>query len=612
MACDAPTADAAAANSVARMIEGPMVVIGNVRSRDRADALTAGYPAARWEGVLHAPRSETVTVTMVILVFAMLYGPDRPVADVRAAIEAYFSKGLDETLSDRTGSDHLELKELYSKAEYLPLWVENAGHVGPCAEDALALLRMAADEGLEPADYQSAQLDRLRATLLRDVSSSALDLARFDVELSASTLRYLHHVHHGRIDPRSIGLRLQAPADRHDFASLLRAGVADHRILEVVTSLRPQLSQYGALRIMLTRYRVLAIEAEAAHEAPPPFAGVVYPGDSYSGLDALHRRLAALGDLQGGVPASAAHTAYEGALVEGVKRFQVRHGLASDGVIGKRTRAALDVPLSQRVRQIELALERLRWLPHLGAERMIAINIPMFRLWAWDVGSSRGDPSFGMNVIVGRAMRTQTPVFVEQLREVIVRPYWNVPPSIARHEILPILERDPDYLHRQNMEIVHGPGDEARGVGITAENLALLGQGKLRLRQRPGPQNALGLIKFVFPNAENVYMHGTPAQALFSQSRRDFSHGCVRVENPVALAEWVLKDRPEWTRDRILSAMTGTRSPHVPLLQPILVILFYTTAGIMPEDGTIHFAEDIYLHDAKLDRTLTLMKARRP
>jgi murein L,D-transpeptidase YcbB/YkuD len=290
--------------------------------------------------------------------------------------------------------------------------------------------------------------------------------------------------------------------------------------------------------------------------------------------------------------------------VEGVRRFQIRHGLEPDGILGKGTQAALRVPLTWRVRQIELALERLRWLPDLGDERLLAINIPMFRLWAWDLTPPNDAPSLAMDVIVGRALSTQTPVFDEEMREVIFRPYWNVPRSILRNEILPLLERDPDYLRRQNMEIVRGAGDNAQPVQATAENLVLLRKGALRLRQRPGPNNALGLVKFVFPNEENVYMHGTPAQALFSRSRRDFSHGCVRVEDPVALAEWALKERPEWTRDRIVSAMAGTQSFHVSLPRPIQVILFYTTAVVMPEDGTIHFADDIYRHDARLDRVL--------
>jgi murein L,D-transpeptidase YcbB/YkuD len=307
--------------------------------------------------------------------------------------------------------------------------------------------------------------------------------------------------------------------------------------------------------------------------------------------------------------ASAEPDTYEGTIVEGVKRFQIRHGLEPDGVLGKGTQAALRVPLAWRVRQIELALERLRWLPDFGDRRLLAMNIPMFRLWAWDSTPPNSTPSLAMDVIVGRALSTETPVFVEEMREVIFRPYWNVPRSILTGEILPLIERDPDYLRKQDMEIVRGPGDDAQPVEATPENRVLLQQGALRVRQRPGAQNALGLIKFVFPNEESVYMHGTPAQALFSRSRRDFSHGCVRVEDPVALAEWALKGRPDWTRDRILSAIKGTQSLHVRLAQPIQVVLFYTTAAVMPEDGSIHFAEDIYGQDVRLDRALARVSA---
>jgi L,D-transpeptidase YcbB len=264
----------------------------------------------------------------------------------------------------------------------------------------------------------------------------------------------------------------------------------------------------------------------------------------------------------------------------------------------------LRVPLATRVRQIELALERLRWLPHLGHERFLAVNIPMFRLWAWDSIPPDGAPSFDMGVIVGRALDTRTPVFVEEMRSIIIRPYWNIPSSILRHEILPAIERDPEYLRRQDMEIVSGSGDDAHPVPATAENLARLREGRLRVRQRPGPNNALGLVKFVFPNDENVYMHGTPAMQLFSRSRRDFSHGCVRLEDPVALAEWVLNDQPEWTRDRILAAMQGSAPRRVNLRQPIQVILFYITAVVMPDDGTVRFADDIYGHDARLEKAL--------
>ncbi|HET6958230.1 MAG TPA: L,D-transpeptidase family protein, partial [Vicinamibacterales bacterium] len=527
-----------------------------------------------------------------------------PAADIGAAIKAELSSALISTTNPLTRREQVELKTLYEEGGHSPLWVDAGGRPQSCAIDALTLLRSAEDDGLDPADYSLDRLDRLVATVRPGSPTVVRDLAAVDVALSALMLRYLHDVHSGRVDPSALGLRLSVPTDHHDFAALLRSAIAGHRLVETVADLRPQFAQYRALRTMLARYRLFAPAAVSAQERLPPLASVVHPGERYAGIDALYRLLATVGDLPGGTAAPAASTAYEGALVEGVRRFQVRHGLSADGVLGKSTQAALRIPLARRVRQIELALERLRWLPHLGDERLVAINSPMFRLWTWDTIPPNGEPLFGMNVIVGRALRTQTPVFVEQLREVVFRPYWNVPPSIARHEIVPQIERNPGYLTRENMEIVSGPGDDAQAVPETAENVSLLRQGRLRVRQRPGPKNALGLVKFVFPNAENVYMHGTPAQELFSRSRRDFSHGCVRVEDPVALAEWALKERPEWTRARILAAMSGTQTIHVSLLQPIRVILFYTTAAVMPDDGTIHFAEDIYAHDAALDRAL--------
>jgi murein L,D-transpeptidase YcbB/YkuD len=208
-----------------------------------------------------------------------------------------------------------------------------------------------------------------------------------------------------------------------------------------------------------------------------------------------------------------------------------------------------------------------------------------------------------MNVIVGRALDTQTPILFDEMSHVVFRPYWNVPRSIVRNEVLPALARDASYLARHDMELVAGPGDDARAVAPAAEAIDALRDGRLRLRQRPGPKNSLGLVKFVFPNDDSVYMHGTPAQQLFGRARRDFSHGCVRLEDPVALAQWVLRERPEWTRERIAEAMNGTRTLQVDLKQPLPVILYYTTV-LATADGGAMFADDIYRHDARLERAL--------
>ena len=528
-------------------------------------------------------------------------------ADLAMAIRACLVDGGDPAFGVRSPAEQTELSALYQVKGDAVLWIDTTGRPSRQARESLMLLRDAQSEGLDPADYRPDMLDTLAATLGATSSPIPRNVASFDVALSRAMLRYFRHLHLGRIDPRTIGFRWNVSAEGHDFAALLRSAVADDHIAETVVALRPSLVQYNALRTMLTRYRALA--ADASLGLPPTPAAAVHPGEPYAGLDVLSRQLVMFGDLPTGLQSLAVPGTYGGDLVEGVRRFQLRHGLEPDGVLGKRTQAALRVPLAWRVRQIELALERLRWLPDLGARRLVAINIPMFRLWAWD-SVPNDAPTLAMDVIVGRALSTQTPVFDEEMREVIFRPYWNVPRSILRNEILPLLERDPDYLRRQHMEIVRGPGDNAQPVETTTDNLGLLRQGTLRIRQRPGPHNALGLVKFVFPNQENVYMHGTPAQALFSRSRRDFSHGCVRVENPVALAEWALKENPEWTRDRIVSAMAATPSAHVRLPRPIQVILFYTTAVVMPEDGTIHFVDDIYRHDARLDRALADPNAR--
>jgi murein L,D-transpeptidase YcbB/YkuD len=290
--------------------------------------------------------------------------------------------------------------------------------------------------------------------------------------------------------------------------------------------------------------------------------------------------------------------------VEGIKKFQIRHGLTADGVLGKATAAALNVPLGDRVRQIEFALERLRWLPHLGAGRFIGVNVPMFRLWAWDDLQMSREPSLTMNVIVGKAPSTRTPVLASEIEQVVARPYWNVPVSIARGELIPAWRRDHGYFDRHALELVAGAGDAAPVVPATETSVAELEQGRLRLRQRPGPNNSLGLLKFIFPNEESVYLHGTPATELFNRSRRDFSHGCVRVEDPLALAEWLLDGQAGWTRDRIVEATGRSRPSAIRLAKPVQVILFYITAAVFPEDGAIHFADDIYGHDVILDRAL--------
>jgi murein L,D-transpeptidase YcbB/YkuD len=504
------------------------------------------------------------------------------------------------------------LLRLYPPGAHQALWLDAAYRPNRAAGEALALLADAASHGLDPADYHAAPLARSAAALKAPVRADQLAAAvDFELAMSTSMLSYLQHLHVGRVHPPAIRFRIPPRAQEHDFAGMLLAALSNGRLQPAIDGFAPALGQYRSLRAALARYRALAADTRLpAWPAAVPPVRSVHPGEPYPGAAALHARLVAFGDLPAGdLPAgdlrpADASSVYDGTLVDGVVRFQRRHGLTADGVLGKSTQAALQVPLERRVRQIELAIERLRWLPHFTSQPFVAINIPMFRLWARDPAVPPGEAPLEMNVIVGRALNTQTPVFIDEMTHLIFRPYWNVPRSIVRNEILPALQREPAYLQRHDMEIVRGQGDDAQPLEASEDNIALLRQGALRLRQRPGPHNSLGLAKFVFPNDANVYLHGTPAQQLFARTRRDFSHGCVRLEDPLALAQWALRDQPAWTRERIAAAMQGSRSQQVNLLRPVQVILYYVTATVMPPDGTIHFVDDIYGHDARLDLAL--------
>jgi murein L,D-transpeptidase YcbB/YkuD len=264
------------------------------------------------------------------------------------------------------------------------------------------------------------------------------------------------------------------------------------------------------------------------------------------------------------------------------------------------------MPYARRIRQIELTLERWRWLPALTSPPII-VNIPQYRLFAFNSTQDRKSEILQMDVIVGRTYPSlRTPVFAAEMKYVIFRPYWDIPFSIMEHEMLPAIRANPDYLRHEHLEIVRGSSDSAAVLPPTTDNIKALASGTLRLRQQPGADNALGLIKFMLPNAYNVYLHSTPALRLFSQSRRAFSHGCIRVSDPVGLAAYVLHNAPgSWTKETIAAAMNGASTRRVNLAHPIPVMILYGTA-LATEDGPVMFFEDIYGHDRKLEELLHL------
>jgi murein L,D-transpeptidase YcbB/YkuD len=292
---------------------------------------------------------------------------------------------------------------------------------------------------------------------------------------------------------------------------------------------------------------------------------------------------------------------YQGPLVDAVKHFQDRFGRTTDGKITPQTLADLNVPLSTRVRQMQLTLERWRWLPIGLHAAPIVANIPEFRLRAYDENFK---VALTMNVVVGKAYNHNTPVFEDSMQYLIFRPYWSVPYSIAKAEFIPKIVRDPDYLEKKGFAVVDSRQQVVAAGPVSADVLQQLRAGKLFIRQNPGPKNSLGLVKFIFPNSYNIYMHDTPEQVFFSKTRRDFSHGCIRLEKPADLAVWALRGNTgNWDMTKVRAAMGGDAPQQVNLARPIPVLILYATV-IVTEDGLVHFYDDIYGHDAALEKAL--------
>lgn len=485
-------------------------------------------------------------------------------------------------------------------AQAQPLWLDALGQPGPAAREAIGWLTQAERDGLQPHDYDAARWAR---SLDPGQRLAATEAGAWDAALTQTLTRYLHELRHGRVPAAALGARYDSvgqPAP--DLAERLHDAVRNGRPAEALAAATPPWPQYPLLRTALAQYRAL-VDDPAWRTALPPLPGDrLRPGQRWPGLAALAARLHALGDLDA-APATEPDT-FDPALQHAVKAFQERHGLSADGVLGKATLEALDVPPAARARQIALALERLRLTPLPAAERFVTVNVPEFMLYAWQRQDQAVHQAFAMRVIVGKAVGTRTPLFDEDMRRIEFNPYWNIPPSIARGETLPKLRANPGYLAAQGMEFV-GPGGQTSSA-VTAELLDAVQAGQWRLRQRPGRLNALGDIKFVLPNDQNIYLHHTPSVGLFQRARRDFSHGCIRIEQPVALAQWVLADDPDWSEARIRQTMGQPRTVSVALPTPVPVLIVYRTVSV--RDGRVHFAPDLYRQDALLERAL----AQRP
>lgn len=497
------------------------------------------------------------------------------------------------------GDYRAHVAKFYEANGYALIWVREMQATRQ-AQDVIALFRQAEQRGLSAEDYDGPRWEaRLAKLKPATPQPDEHDAVRFDVAVTVSVMRYISDLHIGKVNPQRFHFQIDVTPRKCDLPEFLQEHVVQAAdVSSALAQVEPPYPGYQRTIRALKTYLELARDDDG--EMLPEARKPVQPGESYPGVPRLARFLRRTGDLPADAVVDPGRSVYDGALVDAVRSFQKRHGLAADGRIDARTLAELNIPLNRRVRQMQLTLERWRWMPNEYQHAPIVANIPEFRLRAYDQQFKIGTT---MNVVVGQAYRHDTPVFVGSMRYVIFRPYWEVPPSIAAREVLPAIERNPAYLTKENLEFVDSRQNPVPSESITAAMLEEIRKGQLFIRQRPGPKNSLGLVKFMFPNEFDVYMHDTPATELFARSRRDFSHGCVRLEKPADLAAWVLRDNPGWTPARIEAAMNGDKTEQVSLTHPIPVLILYATV-IVSEDGVVHFYDDIYGHDAALERAL--------
>jgi murein L,D-transpeptidase YcbB/YkuD len=524
---------------------------------------------------------------LAILVLVLV--PDRSAPDriepVRERLEQRLGEASRPTAEGMSVSAQ-RLRPFYRNRGYRPAWVGEEGLL-PEADDLVAALRKADSQGLVPADYHLPQI------LSRLPDATADGLAELDLLLTDAFLLYCIDVRSGRADPRDADPEWFVFADRIDHLAALENAIASHKIDRVLGVLHPRAPEYQRLQQALQRYRKIAARGEWPQL---PKGKALKKGARGPAVAKLRERLRLSGDLQD----EASRDVFDTALEAAVRRFQVRHGLQADGIVGRKTRTTLNVPVAKRIQQIILNMERWRWMPRELGRRYILVNMAGFELHAVEHGES----VLHMRVIVGRAYR-RTPAFSESLTYLVFNPYWNVPPSVAVLDILPKLREQADYLQEQKIRVFSNWSAGAAEVDPQEIDWSQADARRFpyKLRQDPGPKNALGRVKFMLPNRFNVYLHDTPNRKLFNRIVRTFSAGCIRLERPLDLAHYALMADPRWTPARIRATVRKGKRQVVALPEPIPVYLVYWTAWV-DDAGTVHFRRDVYSRDRLLQEAL--------
>jgi L,D-transpeptidase YcbB len=472
-------------------------------------------------------------------------------------------------------------REVYASRQFRPVW-STAGRVDANADELIRMLENASAEGLNPDDLGVRQLHDMRGAIVSSKAPSSI--ADLDLHLTYSLVRYASELCFGRVDPQDVTPDWHNKRTDCDVAGVVSESIDKNDFPKLADAVGPRLPEYKALRSMLHRYRDIA--AQGGWKPLPDEARLPGGMQQYAGL--LKTNLVLMGDLK---PTNGEAPPSDDALREALRRFESRHGLEAAGELNEKTVRAMNVPVQDRIEQIEINLDRLRWIGDMPS-RHIRVNVPAFELAVHD-GT---EIPLQMRVIVGTNDK-RTPIFSGEMQYIVFSPYWNIPENIAKTELLPKIRKDPEYLARQQIEVVRGK----RAEPVDPSEIdwdAAPDRFQYQLRQKPGGANSLGLVKFMFPNPFDVYLHDTPADNLFGRMARNLSHGCVRLERPAELAEYVLKANTDWGMERIKTAMHSEEEKHVQLQQRIPVHIVYWTAWV-DRTGVSQFRDDVYGYDAK-------------
>lgn len=488
----------------------------------------------------------------------------------------------------------IALPLFYERRAYEPAWVLN-GTVTPLVDELLSSIRSADSQGLRSTDYHLRRIETVVKKLHRGTEPGyRLDYGLLvDLELLCTDafLIYGSHLLSGRVDPHTIDVEWYANRREADLAGILQSAIEQNSVDSILNTLLPPQTGYALLVRALADYRQL--EQNGGWDSIPAGPGMK-PGSQGERVLFLRRRLERTGDLRTSPLGDS--SAYDASLEVAVIAFQRRHGLKADGIVGPVTLATLNVPVEERIIQIITNLERWRWLPQNLGQRHLLVNIANFELDAIKEDST----IVSMRVIVGKSYR-RTPVFSDRITYMVLNPSWNVPHLIAVQDILPLARVNPNYLAENDFELITGWGTDMTIVDPISVDWTDVSDKRFnyRLRQKSGSKNALGSIKFMFPNQFDVYLHDTPARGLFAREKRDFSSGCIRVEDPMAVAEFLLEGDHQWTMMRLKSQLAAGQEQTIRIQKPVPIHILYWTAWVTP-DGIVHFRDDIYDRDKPL------------